>query len=560
MLKRPREADAASEHLRKRKRQDATDRLSRLSDELLLTILHNVSVSTLALCQRLSHRFHTLAGDSQLWKAAYYSRFVLPRASRIPGVKDQSSTLKHLVFSSRVSKWLDEDSLVRRGAQTNWKRQYKLRHNWSRGSCDVSEIKVAEERPIPPLLVQLHAGLVITVDAAAELRAWSMSNAKKLLAQTQIHDGKHTASNEYPTSLAVDLQGSEGGDLEVAVGFNNGRFSVFRFMSQNGSFIHRFTHPSSSSGALSAIAYSRPYLVTMTKAQLLSLYTFPEHPESDDQSGYLDAPRLLSSLKSHTIWPPYSISIRVSKRSLVASIAYALPIYLSGWSVGVQELWLTPEGEMLESRLASAVSQGFQPLSTVSSPPASPSAETIISPSRKSERSSGHSVTKPTSLSYTHPYLLASHPDNTLTLYMVTSTSSMLSISAGSRLWGHTSSVSGAHVDGRGKAVSISSRGDELRIWELEGGISASTSRRRAALGEASVRVQPDHRPFTGEHNEVINSKQLPVTDGQISSIPRESQAEVTVTRGWLGFDEEKVIVLKEKGMGTQALVIYDFT
>ena len=95
-----------------------------------------------------------------------------------------------------------------------------------------------------------------------------------------------------------------------------------------------------------------------------------------------------------------------------------------------------------------------------------------------------HIHSKPTSLSYTHPYLLVAHPDNTLTLYLVTSTAQALSISAGSRLWGHTSSVSGAHVGGRGKAVSVSRRGDELRIWELEGGFASSAAKRRLAMGD----------------------------------------------------------------------------
>ncbi len=464
------------------------------------------------------------------------------------------------MFSSRVSKWLDDDSLVRRGSQTNWKRQYKLRHNWSRGSCDVSEIQVTEEPPIPSLLVQLDAGVVITVDSTAGLRAWSMEDDQKLLAQVQICDEGHSNSNALPSSLATDVQNSEGAILDVVVGFSNGQFSVFQLLREQGIFLRRYTHPPSSSGALSAIAYSKPYLATMTEAQLLSLYYFPMSPDTGSDAECLDSPRLLSSLKSYTVWPPLSLSIRVSTQSIVASIAYALPLYLSGWSVGLQELRLTPEGEMVESRLATAVNQGFQPLSTFSSPPSSPSADLSISPSRRSERPSRHTSTKPTSLSYTHPYLLASHPDNTLTLYMVTSTSSALSISAGSRLWGHTSSVSGAHVGSRGKAVSVSTRGDELRIWELEGGISSSTSRRRAALGEVSIRVQPEKRSPLETHNAEPNSEELSTTDNRVGLTFKANEEESTLTKGFVGFDEEKVVILKEKGLGTQALVIYDFT
>lgn len=169
---------------------------------------------------------------------------------------------------------------------------------------------------------------------------------------------------------------------------------------------------------------------------------------------------------------------------------------------------------------------------------------------------------KPTSLSYTHPYLLVSHPDNTLTLYLVTSTAESLSISAGSRLWGHTSSVSGAHVGGRGKAVSISRRGDELRVWELEGGFASAAAKRRLTTGALSVQVRPEKRS-TAEASQagldlvknVDSERPSPSQD-----LSGDSSCELMLTRGWIGFDEENVVVLKEQSQGRQALVVYDFT
>lgn len=164
--------------------------------------------------------------------------------------------------------------------------------------------------------------------------------------------------------------------------------------------------------------------------------------------------------------------------------------------------------------------------------------------------------TKPTSLSYSHPYLLASHPDNTLSLYMVTSTTGALSIGNGRRLWGHTTSVSGAHVGDRGKAVSVSSRGDELRVWELEGGLS----KRRVTAAEESIEVRPGIRDDTaGEF--VDDSLEMSASRNGVRRLGDEGNAaELAITPGWVGFDEEKVVVLREKGLGTQALVVYDFT
>ena len=39
-----------------------------------------------------------------------------------------------------------------------------------------------------------------------------------------------------------------------------------------------------------------------------------------------------------------------------------------------------------------------------------------------------------------------------------------------------------------------------------------------------------------------------------------EDPDELTLTRGWIAFDEENVVVLKEQSQGRQALVVYDFT
>src|SRR5438045_3603731 len=70
--------------------RDPNDHLSALSDELLIRILHLLPISALLNCHFLSHRLYRLSSDSQIWKNLYYNRFVLPRALRIPGIRQQS--------------------------------------------------------------------------------------------------------------------------------------------------------------------------------------------------------------------------------------------------------------------------------------------------------------------------------------------------------------------------------------------------------------------------------------------------------------------------------------
>ena len=258
--------DSLFEPLSKKIRtRDPLDFLSNLSDELLIRILHNLPIETLLQCQRISHRLYTLAGDSQIWKNLYYNRFVLPRARRIPGIKGAAQD-EVLHFSSRKSKWLDENTLINRadGKITNWKRQYKLRHNWSIGACAVQEINVAARPSIPSILVRLAERIVITADKEEGLRAWDLKH-KTLLAQMKLE------GDAVPTCLAIDEQDSDQQCLGIAVGFMDGAWStwVLDIIDKSFNLIH--THPSSSNGSLGAIAYTKPYILTITDGQLVSI-------------------------------------------------------------------------------------------------------------------------------------------------------------------------------------------------------------------------------------------------------------------------------------------------
>jgi hypothetical protein len=490
------------------------DHLDTLSDELLIHILQLLPLETIVQCQRLSHRFYTLAGDSQIWKNLYYTRFVLPRALRIPGIRTARDDA--LNFSSKKSRWLSEDALVNPvdGKKTNWKGQYKLRHNWSIGSCDIQEIHVADRPAVPSMQVKLAEKVVVTADKEG-LRAWELKD-KGLSAKCPLDE------DLTPSCLNVDELPSESG-LGVAVGLEDGGWGIWRLDIKGKKFVPSYKHPKSSNGRLGAIAYAHPYVLTITDSQRLSLYTFDPDPSStlsnaDASSG----PRLLASLKSHTSWPPLSLSLRPTSSYLIASIAYTLPVYPKGYTVGVQELHLSPvTGIITSSRLASALPQGFTSLSTAASSP--------LSPGSPSPSSAQPSSAPPTSLSYAHPYILTTHSDNTLALHLCTSTASALSLSPATRLWGHTASVVAAQITARGKAVSVSSGahvpnttsrhesyGGELRIWDLEG----SHGRRRR---ERSVKV------------------------GSPGSAKR-----------WVGFDEEVVVVLEEEG--GLVLTVHDFT
>lgn len=429
-----------------------------------------------------------------------------------------------------------------------------MRHNWTQGKCAVSEIVVSERPPEPPLLVTLSNSTIFAADSISGLRAWSVKDGRELLASTPF-SAAATDNLRLPVSMAIDSNDRDEDDERVVLGFEDGSFSIYALRRGLRRFDNHFTHPPSSNGMLSALAMSSPYLLTMTEDHLLSLYAFDEK-QKDPSS--LAPPRLLYSLRSHTAWPPVSLSLRTTATSMTAAIAYSLPTYLSGWTVGVQELNLSHKGELLGSRLATAADEHSFTLSNylpVSSPSARSSSPAPVLP-RAPPSVSTPSSSKPTSMSYSHPYLLVAHPDNTLSLYLVKSIASTLSIGPGNRLWGHTSSISGAHVGIRGKAVSVSRLGDELRVWDLEGGTASLANRRRFRNGELSVRVQPSKAgDETLEGQDVENERTVGLRYALDQTFDDSS-----VNHGWVGFDEQNVIVLREKREGSQALVVYDFT
>lgn len=452
-------------------------------------------------------------------------------------MRDTSASAEAFRYSSKLAKWLDDGHLIQQGHSTNWKRQYRLRDNWWRGHCKVREVEVADP-PASPVLVKIYQGITFTADAKSGLRAWTTKTNPSLIASLSWSRDMDAISTECgPTSLDLDCRHSK--TIDVCVGFGNGSFKIYRL--DQDTFRLRYAHAPSTNGTIFAIAMFYPYILTMSEKRVLSLYRFTFTINASEN---LTDPQLLASLKWSCVFSPISLSIRLNTGGLVASIAYAFGQLNSGWSVGLQELRMTEDGEALDSRLTSsiemdgAVFQSIKDHDVAVSSRSAASQPFVLHP---------QTMARPTALSYSHPYLLASLPDNTLMTYLVTSNAERFEIAPGRRLWGHTSSVSGVQVSDRGKAVSVSTRGSEIRVWELEDLLSSSYQRR------TSVCIQPEKQDL-GILADAINRR----GDG-LSLAHHEIQVEWTTRRSWVGFDEEQVVVLGEHSR-RQILSCYDFT
>ncbi|CAG7945240.1 unnamed protein product [Penicillium salamii] len=526
----------------KRIRNDgkSTDRLSSLSNELLLHILSFLPVSSLNVCQRLSRRFQTLGGDSELWKRQYYSQWVQPRARRL--ANSRRTTLPTKVdYSPRVATWFDHGHLAHEG---NWKRQYRLRHNWSRGLCRVTEVEFPEP-PCPPTLVRFCAGIVFTVESARGLRAWTATDPARCLASISLSSPDSPVT---PTALAVS---HAHGKVEISAGMGNGHISLFLLDLQTSKLELQSSY-SAGNGTITAMALSTSYLLVVSQYKNLILYKL--HYDSHQAGGSSGAavPRQLASLKADNIVAPMTLSLRVSQSEIIATIVYSFFHIGCGWSLGIQELRLGKDGQQLGSRLATTVDSqyGVRPSQALQSGKRHSAAEPEHIQSTPSAPFILHQQ-PPTSMSYSHPYLLTSHADNTLTMYLVVSTADNLFVQGGRRLWGHTSSVSAVQVTKRGKAVSVSSRGDEIRIWELETAIS-SLGTRKAPKEEHGIPLSTGSRHEPEPALPRTLSESLNSTDRETSPLSKMQDC--------VGFDEERVLLLRERGVGTQLLECYDFT
>lgn len=577
---------------KRRRTGDHRDRdiISTLSDELLVRILSFLDERTLLRISQVSRRLNRVTSDSQLWRPHYYRRFILPRAHRIPGFRTGSNrNSSKLQYSTQKSIWADggwgrrggfvggvqEHSGPSNTADTvDWKKQYRLRHNWARGRCAVDEVQVREvERHSPSAewqtLVKVVEGLAVTVDGMSGLRAWDLKT-RRLLTHADLEITKDT---NQPSCLAVDDLDSGNGVLSIAVGFEDGTFAIWKLDVQKKKLMSLYRHSKSYFGELVAIAYGYPYVLTASRLGFISLFSFDQaevslpspQAETATEAGDLAAfgistfspaennmrsntrdfeelafsqPHLLTSLKSHSTRPPLALSIRRTPASVVASIAYSFDA-VGGWSIGIQDLDIKPSGlskpDVVTSRVAYTLPTQTRK-STTSSPSSSPSGPTLRNPIQLLEPEEDG----PIRLCYSHPYLLATLPDNTLVLHLCTSTASALSISSGIRLWGHTSGISDAEITPRGKAVSVSTRGDEIRVWELEG-----------RVGGRSVEVRP-RTPNSDDESEGDVSAGKPETPVKLSDLEDR--------KNWVGFDDEMVVVLKEARDGRESLMVYDFT
>ncbi|KAJ8102203.1 hypothetical protein POJ06DRAFT_236827 [Lipomyces tetrasporus] len=519
----------------KQQRLRHSDYFCKLSDEALLLIFSYLSSGDLATCASVSKKWNTLSSDSLVWKRLFYSHFVEPR-------------LPKRVWNRQFS----EDKWFHRTREhepdSEWKSLYRLRYNWHKGRCSVGTIYVSsmpsDKRDAKfdgneNLIVRFRGRSIFTVDSDFGLRAWDARGVlQSTVAIPRAHVDAHGHAAAYgpPSALYIHTQSipSSAGqsDVTVIVGFTRGGFAIFTTRDDDyRNFGLLYTHsPVSHHDPITAIVYEYPFLVTLSRNQIMNIYWFQQSADRNEHKSVASA-TLVSSLKSQTIHGPVSLSMRKAayNKRVFATIAYSHPFLSSSWTVAIQEIELDPDRGLVNLRAASSLPKESPIIGTNSGSFRSRRAHS--SGLFELDWGFNETLSPPTSLSYSHPFLLASHADNTLISYLVKSTNLELTIGEGKRLWGHTSGIAHVEVKDRGKAVSISSNGSEIRVWDLES----------YPLGRY----------------ESVESVKLRIGEEDISEV--EEDVEGIRLGEFFGFDDEKVVVEQEKRQG-RTIMLYDFT
>ena len=438
---------------------------------------------------------------------------------------------------------------------------FKVRHNWHKGRCAVTEMEISNSPPHtavhePPRhssfwnestlttstpLVQFDGKNFVVADKENGLRAWDIqkieNGRRKIVGTRRFQTYEQGWQLGEPTALGID---GGGVTIDVGVGFESGGVMILQLNHSNGAvgqdfgFDVRFVLPPSHvPERILHLAYSHPFLLTLDADHYLRAYLF------ESSCYHLNPPRLLATLRAEALHGPCNLTLRKPKsgrESVTASIAYSMPLFHGGWSVGVQDVILdvaSPNG-IAQTRIGASILSTDQLAIHSDRPPSQVFSASVP-------------VASPTSISYSHPYLLTSHRDNTLTLYLVRSTDKGIIIGNPHRLWGHTTGVARAGVAGRGRAVSVSQIGGEVRVWELECIAAAVTKADVDVADGAVVGIIESVR---------VENASAPVRIGK--ELYRDTRIPTTVE--WVGFDDEKVLVVTRDDERDKNVTLYDFT
>jgi hypothetical protein len=458
----------------------------------------------------------------------YYEDFVRP--STIPGLTTEDQS-----YSAKVLSHLQRHSHIWREHSTDWKRQYKIQYNWFRGKCHIRELTVNDDSSPFPLITRLCKRHIYSLEVKTQtIKVWSTTD------QRSLGIFKFTDPEALPSAFAINPSRTNVNEHELLVGFANGSFIKLVFDTMRGSFTETYTHEAKASSAtITDIAYYAPYVATFSNTRVFSVYRFQGSP--------INAAKVFS-LQSNRQYAQCTVSFRLLNSTLHAAVIFVLfgtcePI--------IQESLINYDtAEVLSSRLATAQH-----------------------PQRSAGRYPGptpwrFNYSKANSISYSYPYIVVPLSDNSVLAYVVKSTATELSLTHLERLIGHTEGVAGAQVESSGKAVSVGRTARDVWIWqlnEMQKDREDLSERDELLESDAEVSDSIDNSGFLDGQTTKWARKQrewerLEGDRWSIRIQPQTLRRSGAKFAGYMGFDDESVVVLKIGHKGEQNVAVYDFS
>ncbi|EPY53501.1 F-box protein Pof12 [Schizosaccharomyces cryophilus OY26] len=374
------------------------------SHETLLHIFESLSSRDIVALERVSKSWKSIAQNSSVWHNLFLSEFGKNRIRR----------------RARISK-----------ARKNWKNEFKSESNWNSGNCKKEVFSLSKNQNIcltkEPAdeakfkVALLHEGRVYTCNTKM-LYEWSF-NENKMTCLNTISFPEEYKSNS-PITMCVD-----GDNFYIAL--ETGAV-LHTKLTQNGfSDLNSILHIDS---PLKSLSVRHNLLCGLTKDKSLCMFKNKSLSSISFQ--------LLGKFSVSGVKDPISIHIELdlsrSRKILIVQLAYSEYVIAHGWTIGLQEFWIT-DSTIVKNRV------GQRQVSDIvfSSQPAS-------------------------GVYQQGPYVLSSHADNTLMLHYISSGLDSSRIQWGIQLRGHVCGVEKSKLFECGKIISVSRNCTEICLWDLQ--------------------------------------------------------------------------------------------
>ncbi|KAG2225862.1 hypothetical protein INT45_007106 [Circinella minor] len=528
------------------KRSDFTQAL--LSNELVLHIFSYLSAKELTQCAKVNSSWYRLANDDLLWKLLFLRRFHNPL---LVDLKEHPKLLKRWQERATHRDSYNSSNNNKR-KRSEWKIIYKTNHNWRSGNCRMTYVDVDEEdkklappdnnnnyNPTSSYVQFAHDILYIASTTVPLIEVWKVKNSGQPIMLRQLETA--TLNINQITSLKLDLASSPNIHRLVA-GYTGGGFSVWEItFDNNSSSTTSDDIDYSSSTTCSAtevviyipkvrrrdhiisIGISYPMLLTCSSDMRLTAFCI------DSSLDQRQAARFVYELKSHIRWDPMSVEIdrcNDENNRWRAMVCFGMPVGLNAYTVGIQEIILSKD-TLISSRHCTALNQ--EDLFFTSSPF-----------NHSTTPISEYSQQPITAVSYSEPYLITAHANNTIKQYYVQfSNNNKLEIIFAQTLYGHTSKVSALALDASiGRLVSGDKFG--IKLWDVP------CSGKRNNNSNNSIFMHDEPNNHSDDHATYYQRRHIAGTE-YIVSIDGTAVGHDTLPfrdMEWLQFDTDKIVAV----------------